>query len=186
MDSLVIAELLDPVLVEAEVVGELVEDGDPDLPLELVRVRKRLDERAAEDRDLVRHVLVGLPEAEEVGVGRILLLDDDGDVLERARDLRRQVVERAPDVLLEGAGAGRHVGLSGRRTATARTVTKPKTKPPTWAKNATPAPASGCVMPKPPAQSCRPNQTPRKRNAGIGMGKIPTSVRTRAVGRSMR
>ena len=80
---------------------ELVEDGDADLPLELVRVGERLDERPAEDRDLVGHVLVALPEPEEVGVAGILFLDDDGDVLERPGDARRQRVERPADVLLE-------------------------------------------------------------------------------------
>ena len=65
------------------------------------RVGKRLDERPAEDRDLVGHVLVALPEPEEVRVAGILFLDDDRDVLERPGDAGRQRVERPPDVLLE-------------------------------------------------------------------------------------
>src|SRR5690348_9704811 len=58
-----ISELVQPVLVDPEVVGELVEDRDPDLLLELPRVGERLDEGPPEDRDLVREELVGLPEA---------------------------------------------------------------------------------------------------------------------------
>src|SRR6185503_15200598 len=80
-----ISELVQPVLVDPEVVGELVEDGDSDLLFQLVRVRKRPDERPPEDRDLVREELVGLPEAVEIRVVRILLLDHDRHVLERLR-----------------------------------------------------------------------------------------------------
>src|SRR5204862_6171270 len=58
-----VAELFNPVLVGAEVVGELVEHGDPDLGLEQLRVFELAHERAPEDRDLVRHVLIRLPEA---------------------------------------------------------------------------------------------------------------------------
>jgi hypothetical protein len=43
-------EVVEAVLVEPEVVGDLVEHGDPDLLLELGRVGKRLDERQPEDR----------------------------------------------------------------------------------------------------------------------------------------
>ena len=48
-----VAELGEAVLVEAEVVAELVENGDPDLALELVRVGELLLERQPEDRDPV-------------------------------------------------------------------------------------------------------------------------------------
>ena len=44
----VVAEVGDPVLVDAEVVGELVQDGDADL-FELGRVGEVLDERPAVD-----------------------------------------------------------------------------------------------------------------------------------------
>src|SRR5579884_916958 len=94
-------KLVEPALVDPEGVGELVEDGDADLRLELGRVGEGGDERAAEDRDLVRQELVRLTEPEEVGIVRIHLLDDDGDVAEAARELRRQLVERPADVLLE-------------------------------------------------------------------------------------
>src|SRR4051794_36277152 len=63
-----VAELVEAELVDSEVVRELVEHGDPDLPLELGGVRERLDERPPEDRDLVGHELVGLPQPEQVGV----------------------------------------------------------------------------------------------------------------------
>ena len=48
------AELLEPVVVDAEVVGELVDDRDPDLVGEVVRVREVLLEREPEQADLVR------------------------------------------------------------------------------------------------------------------------------------
>src|SRR5665213_2715285 len=96
-----IPELVEPVLVDPEVVGELVEDRDPDLLLEVAGVRKCLHERLSEDRDLVRQVLGGLPEPKQVGVAGRLLLDDHGDVFERLRELRRQFVQRPPHMLLE-------------------------------------------------------------------------------------
>src|SRR4051794_11668362 len=45
-----VSELVEAVLVDPEVVGELVEDGDPDLPLELLRIGKCLHKRLSEDR----------------------------------------------------------------------------------------------------------------------------------------
>src|SRR5206468_3391379 len=92
------------------------------------------------DRDLVREVLVGLPEPEQVGVVRILVLDDHGDVLERFGQVRGQLVQRPPHVLLEP-----HRSRSGARTWKRRTVSTPKRKPPTWAPKAVPPPLSGCV-----------------------------------------
>src|SRR5436309_5567985 len=71
-----VSELVEPLLVEAEIVGQLVQNGDADLRLELRRVVERLDERQPEDADPVgklagpvapfgeRHPLV---EAEESG-----------------------------------------------------------------------------------------------------------------------
>src|SRR6478672_9712538 len=52
-----IPQLVEAVFVDPEVVGELVEDGDPDLLLQLGRVGERLDQGPPEDRDLVREVL---------------------------------------------------------------------------------------------------------------------------------
>src|SRR5690348_6186461 len=53
-----ISQLVQPLLVDPEVVGELVEDGYPDLLFQLLRLGKRPDERPPEDRDLVRQELV--------------------------------------------------------------------------------------------------------------------------------
>src|SRR6185436_1392292 len=70
-----VAELLQPLLVDPEVVGQLVEHGDPDLPLELLRVVSEvLLERSAVDRDLGRQVRLFLEEPEDVGLVQILLL----------------------------------------------------------------------------------------------------------------
>src|SRR5215210_2183896 len=157
-----VSQLVEPVLVDAEIVRQLVQDRDPDLPLELLRVvAELLDERPAEDRDLVRKVRVGLPQPEQVWILRVLLLDHDREVLEALRELGRQRVERPPYVLLEP----HQLGLSGRRTANTRTANAPNTKPPTCAANATPPPASGCVIALPPAHSWNRNQKPRKKSA---------------------
>src|SRR6478752_8232694 len=72
--GLVVTKLLEPVLVDPEIVRQLVEHGHPDLLLELGRVREGLDERPPVDGDLVGQVGVGLPESEEVRLLRILLL----------------------------------------------------------------------------------------------------------------
>jgi hypothetical protein len=44
---------VDPVLVEAEEVADLVEDRDPDLPLQLLGVAEGALERSAIDDDLI-------------------------------------------------------------------------------------------------------------------------------------
>ena len=48
------AELVEPVVVDPEVMGELVDHGQPDLVGEVVRVREVLLERQPEERDPVR------------------------------------------------------------------------------------------------------------------------------------
>src|SRR4051794_34205960 len=85
--TLAVAELVEPVLVDPEIVRELVEDGDPDLPVQLGPVREGLLQRPPVDRDLRRQPLLLLEQAEEVGLVGVLVLDDDGDVLELPRDL---------------------------------------------------------------------------------------------------
>src|SRR5919204_3496740 len=135
---LLVAELLEPVLLDPEFVRELVENRDPDLALQLLSL-ERLLERAPVDRDLGRQPRIRLPEAEEVRILGIDLLHDHCDVLQCSGDVRGERIERSADVLLE-----RHqVGCNGRRFATRKTVNIPKTKPPTCAKNATPPPCSG-------------------------------------------
>ena len=68
---------------------QLVEDGDADLVLELGRVLERLDERQSVDRHLGRQKRLRLEQPEEVGILRVLVLDDDGDVLKRGGELGR-------------------------------------------------------------------------------------------------
>ena len=70
----VVAQLGDPVLVEPEVVRELVEDGDPDLLAELLRVGKALLERDPVDVLDVGHA------------------DDAVEALQPARDVLDRVV----------------------------------------------------------------------------------------------
>src|SRR5713226_1826683 len=163
---------------------ELVQHGDSTLVLEPFRVGKLPLEGSAKDRDLVGQVLVGFPEPEQIGIFGIFVLDHDRDVRERLRDLRRELVERRLNVRLEG----RHQrGRSGARTWSSRTASAPKANPPTCAAKATPPPASGCVIEKPPCQSWNTNQKLRKKSAEIGTGRKPkSSVSTRALGRSTR
>src|SRR5436305_7335393 len=186
-----IPELVEAVLVDPEVVGELVQDGDPDLLLELLRVGERRHERPPEDRDLVGHVVRRLPQPEQVRVVRVLLLDHDRDVLEGARELPGDRVERPPHVLLEPHRRDslplRVRGPSGGRTWNARIATSPNTNPPTCAANATPPDCCGCVTENPDCQSWSRNQTIRKKPAESRHGRKPkSSVTTRACGSSTR
>src|SRR5581483_2138201 len=97
-----IAELVEPILVDPEVVRKLMKDGHADLLLERRRiVAEVLHERPAVDRDPRGQVLRLVEQAVEIRLLRVLLLDDDGDVLEPARELWRKRVERRPHVLLE-------------------------------------------------------------------------------------
>jgi hypothetical protein len=91
-------------------VAELVQHRDSDLVAQLLGVGKGRLERNPVDRNLVgehadvvaalwqRHAVV---EAEEVGIVRVLVLDDDRDVAERAGDLGREVVESGLDQLFK-------------------------------------------------------------------------------------
>src|SRR5581483_3410687 len=86
-----IAELVQPSLVDAEVVRQLVQDGNADLALQRGRVvAEVLDERAPLDRDPSWQVRRVVEEAVQLRLVRVLLLDDDGDVLESAGELGRQ------------------------------------------------------------------------------------------------
>ena len=55
-------------------------------------------------------------EAEEVGILGVLVLDDDGEVSKRFREVRRELVEGGADVVLEG----RHVSARQRMTSAIR------------------------------------------------------------------
>src|SRR5580765_5748785 len=99
-----IAELVEPVLVDPEVVRQLVEDGDADLLLEPLRiVPEVLDERPPVDRDPGRQIGRLVEQPVDVGLLGILLLDHDRHVLEPARELGRQHLECGAYMLLEPA-----------------------------------------------------------------------------------
>src|SRR5919109_3606528 len=191
-----VAELANPVLGQSEEVPDLVEDGDANLAAQLLRFGEPLDEREPVDHDLVGErtgALAGRAEpaveAEEAGLIRVLVLDHDRDVVERLRQLGRNVVQRRADVLLELLWRHQYAGCRGRRLRKRKTVAIPKRKPPMWAKNATPPPASGCRIEKPPSQSWNRNQSPRNRTAGISWKKIrmkKNAVSTRAFGSSSK
>jgi hypothetical protein len=110
VETSVVAELGDPIFVEPEIVGELVENGDTYLLSELLGIGKSLLERDSIDRDLVREqpaLVTPLGErhpvikAKEVGVLGILVLHDDCNVPQTRGDMRRQVVQGSPHVRFE-------------------------------------------------------------------------------------
>src|SRR4029077_13286504 len=178
-----VSELLEAVLVDAEIVGQFVQNGDPDLLPQLILVGEAPHERPPEDRDLVRHVVLGFPEAVELRIGGAFLLDHARDDLEAAGQFGRQLGEGRLDDLVEAHQRGRR----GTRPWKSRTASIPSTNPPTCAANATPPPPSGCVSEKPPCQSWKTNHTPRKIIADSGTGRKPkSSVTTRAWGRSTK
>src|SRR6185436_5531845 len=98
-------QLADAELVGAEVVCQLVAHRARDLRAQLVRVVAEVaQQRVAEDDDPVRVVVAGrgVPLVEPVGaVAAPLVGDHDGDVVERAQQQVREVVERLAHELLE-------------------------------------------------------------------------------------
>ncbi len=81
---------------------DLVQNGHADLPLEVIGIVAELVlERPAVDRDARRQIFGLLEQAEEIRILRVLVLDDDGDVLELGGDVRRKRVERAAYRLVE-------------------------------------------------------------------------------------
>ena len=123
-------------VVDAEVVGELVDDRDPDLVGKVVRVGEVLLERQPEERDAVRdrrpvgapfgprHTLVqavqGLVLADLVLLpllGRRLVGDDDRDLVERAGEGLGDGVEGDRHQLVERTMS--RDGTGGSRTAAA-------------------------------------------------------------------
>ncbi len=147
--------LVEPLLVDPEVVGELVENGHPDLLLELGRVGKRLDERQPEDPDPVgqraRPVAAAragaLPRRGRRGRGRRAARPRprsrrSGSPRGARAAARRLPARRSPRTSIDRDSA--RSGATGRRFATSMIVAMPNAKPPMWAKNAVPPPACGC------------------------------------------
>src|ERR1700749_2376375 len=107
------AELGEPVVVDAEMVGDLVDDGAADLARDLVFRAADDADRQAVDRDAVgQHpgVLGGaagerdtLVEPEQPGRARVVF-HGHGDVAHQPAEFRGQAVERRGDHLLEAAG----------------------------------------------------------------------------------
>ena len=96
------SETGEAILVDPEVVGELVEDGDPDLPLKGRRiVPELLQQRAPVDRHPRGEVRRLLEEPEEIRLLRVLLLDHHRDVFQAGGEVGRQRVQGVPNVLLE-------------------------------------------------------------------------------------
>ena len=119
-DRLLHPQLVEPVVVDAQVVGELVEDRDPDLVREVVEVGEVLLERDPEEADLVRdrervrapldprdalvqavQRLVAVQVVVAPLLGGRLVLDDDRDLVECPVERRRDVGEDALDDALE-------------------------------------------------------------------------------------
>ncbi len=104
------AEFVETVVVDAQMMGQFVDDGDPDLVDEFVEIAGVVAECEPEQGDSIRQlepaVLVplgardALVEAEEI-LGLVRVLDEDHDVVEQVEDLVGQAVEGVADVLLE-------------------------------------------------------------------------------------
>ena len=98
-----VAQLVQPVVVDPEVVGDLVDHRDPHLAHQLVGVATHLEQGSAEDRDPVRQPGVVGPalgqghpvvDAEQVRVVvRRVVLDQDDDVVDEPGDLVGDLVQ---------------------------------------------------------------------------------------------
>ena len=108
-----------------------MQDRRSDLVLELLGVvPERLFEGTPVDRDLRRQVRRHLEEPEQIGLPGVLFLHDDGHVLEVSGQIGRKRVQGPADALVERAARHQYFGISGRRTATSRTVNTPNRNPP--------------------------------------------------------
>ena len=98
--------------VDTEVVRDLVHDRDDDLLARVLAVLAHACQRAAESRIVSGRLarpqpasrsVCGMPaEPQEVGVvSRCLVLDEEDDVVEQVEQVRRHLVERVGDQLLE-------------------------------------------------------------------------------------
>ena len=88
-------------------VAHLVQDGDPDLLGELLRVGEGRLERPPENRHLRREEFVLLVEPEQPGLVRVVLPDNDRKVPEGRKEGGRQLVEGPANGLVERRQAPR-------------------------------------------------------------------------------
>src|SRR3954465_723895 len=109
--SLSPAEFVEPGVVDAEVVRDLVDDGDRDLLDHLVLALADVADGLAVDHDPVRQRAAVLPaavgqrvplvEAQQVGLVLVAVLDQDDDVVQQRHQLGRDLVEGVGNQLLE-------------------------------------------------------------------------------------
>src|SRR3954466_6942605 len=105
------AELVQAVVVDAEVVRDLVDDGDRDLLDDLVLGLADVTDRQPVDHDPVGQRPAVLPAAlgqrvalvqpEQVRLVGVAVLDEDDDVVQERHELGRHLVEGVGDQLLE-------------------------------------------------------------------------------------
>ena len=104
------AQLMQPVVVYTDMVPELVDHGDPDLLDEVVEVLRHEAQWDAVKADPVwQRPAVVLPlgqgdtfvQTQQVGLVRVLVLDDNDDVAEARGELGRQRIEGVLDNCVE-------------------------------------------------------------------------------------
>src|SRR3954452_12533810 len=105
------AELVESVVVDAEVVRDLVDDGDGDLVDDVLLGLADVADRLAIDHDPVRQLAAVVPaplgqgeplvEPEQVRLVGVPVLHEDDDVVEQLHQLHRHLVEGIGDQLLE-------------------------------------------------------------------------------------
>src|SRR4029453_9535936 len=108
------AQFVQPLVADPEVVGDLVDDGDRHLVDHVVLGLADVADGFAVDHDPVRQVAAVMPaalgqrvtlvEPEQVGLLVVAVLHQDDDVVQQLHQLRRHLVERVGDQLLELLG----------------------------------------------------------------------------------